>query len=187
MATEIEIINSAIGKIRGQFITSLSDNTTEARLAKVLYPAIRDRFLRECAPNFARRFISLGKLVEPGAFGMDHVFAVPPDVLKILETDQYDCGKWRNVDNKIYSDASSFTLEAIVRETDAEKYDSVFSELLAYYLAAEMALPLTNGAAIAARFRDEAELLARRCRSYSSQERGSVQQPSAHEWLHSRY
>lgn len=187
MATEIEIINSAIAKIRGKFITSLADNTTEARLAKVLYPVIRDRLLRECAPNFARKLITLGQLDETPAWGFDYIYQVPSNVMKILEVEAYTPEQWRYLDNRVYANSTTFKCEVIIKVTDAEKYDAVFAETIAYSLAAEMALPLTNGAAMAKGFKEEAELLARRCRSYSSQERGSVQQPDAREWLNSRY
>jgi len=188
MATQIEIINSALAKIRGNLITSINDNKPEARLSKVLFPAIRDRLLREIAPNFARKWYALGQLVEtPVDTCYTYAFAVPSDVLRIIETDQGDYDKWVNESGKIYANGTSFKIRAVVKITDAERFDPVFAEVLAYSRAAELALPLTGGSSIAAAMKKEAETLMRSARSYGSQERGAVEAVHASEWLTSRY
>jgi hypothetical protein len=187
MATDIEIINSALAKIRGRFITTLNDNSTEARLCKILFPRIRDRLLREVAPNFAKKRYELASLVETPVYGFDYVFQIPSDVIKILETDRYFDEDWKQENGKIYANDSTFFISVIYRVTDCEKYDPVFAEALAFALAAELATPLTNGTKLAEDMRAQAEMLMRRARSYSAQERGSIDQPEATDWLMARF
>lgn len=187
MATDIEVCNSALAKIRGRFINSFNDNSTEARLLKVLFPLVRDRLLREVAPNCARKQYELASIVETPLFNFTYVFAIPSDVIKILETDRYFDQDWRQQDGKIYANDSTFFIDAIYRLTDCSKFDSVFAEAFAYSLAAELATPLTNSTKLAADMREAAETLCRRSRTYSSQERGSIEQPEATDWLTSRF
>lgn len=187
MSTDIEIANSALAKIRGRFIVSFDDNSTEARLLKVIFPKVRDRLLREIAPNFAKRRLELANVVETPAYGFTHVFQLPNDVLRVLESDRYSWEDWKQEGGKIYAYDSTFFVNVIVRVTDCETFDAVFSETLAYFLASELALPLTNGVQLANAMKLEAENLMRKCRSYNSQERGSVDQPEATDWLLSRF
>lgn len=186
MATEIDIINSALSKIRGRTITSLSDNSTEARLCKILYPRIRDAALRKHSWRFAIKRVSLGLLSETPTYGYGYVFQLPSDCLRVLETDSYQEDDWAQEGNKILANRSSFNCTIIWRQTDAEQYDAVFCEYLAFELAAQLALPLTNGNAIAQGMEQMAERTLREARSYSAQEKGSVDVPEATTWLNSR-
>lgn len=186
MATEIEIINSALSKIRGRTITSLDDNSTEARLAKVLYPPVRDAALRKHSWRFAIKRVELGLLSEVPAYGFSYAFQLPSDCLRVLETDSYEDDDWTQEGTKILANRNSFFCKIIWRQTDAEQYDPVFVEYLAFELAAQMALPLTNGTTIAQGMEQKAGSLLREARTYSAQEKGSVEVPEATSWLNSR-
>lgn len=186
MATEIDIINSALSKIRGRTITSLNDNSAEARLCKVLYPRIRDAALRKHSWRFAVKRVELGLLSETPAFGFDYAFQLPSDCLKILETDSYEDEDWALEDGKVLANRTTFFCKIIYRQTDASKYDAVFVEYLAYELAAQLALPLTNGTQIAAGMQAKADDILREARSYSAQEKGSIEVPEATSWLIAR-
>lgn len=187
MSTEIEIVNSALSKIRGRTITSLNDNSPEARLAKVLYPKIRDAALRKHSWRFAIKRVELGLLAETPGFGFDYAFQLPPDCLRVLETDSYEDEDWTQEGGKILANRNTFFCKIIFRQTDASKFDAVFVEYVAYELAAQLALPLTNGTQIAIAMQQKAEMVLREARSYSAQEKGSVEAPEATSWLTSRF
>ena len=137
--------------------------------------------------DFAKKRFELASLVETPVYDFDYVFAIPSDVIKILETDRFTDENWKQENNKIYANDSTFFITAIYRVVDCEKFDSVFAEALAYSLAAELALPLTNGVQIAKAMKEEAEMLIRKARSHSAQERGSIDQQEASDWLTSRF
>lgn len=187
MATDTDICNSALSKIRGRLITSLNDNSTEARLCKVLYPRIREAALRKHSWRFAITRVALGLLDETPEYGFDYAFQLPPNCLRVLETDSFEGDDWTQEGTKILANRDTFNCKIIYLETDAEKYDPVFCELLAFELAAQLALPLTNGTTIAAGMAQEAEKILREARSYSAQEKGSIEVPEATSWLNSRY
>lgn len=185
--TEIEIINSALAKIRGRTITTLDDDVAEARMCKVLYPRIRNAALRKHSWRFAIKRVSLGLLGDTAPTGFTYVFQLPSDCIRILETDAYENEDWTQEGGKVFANSGTFNCKIVYLNTDASTYDPVFCEYLSYELAAQLALPLTNGASIANLMEQKAEQTLREARTYSAQEKGSIEVPEATTWLNSRY
>jgi hypothetical protein len=187
MATEIEICNSAIAKIRGRRILSLDDDSTEARLCKDLYPRIRDRLLRAHPWNFAIERRQLGLLSAEPLYGYANQFQLPLDCLRILETDLCADEDWVLEGDKILCNKTELNVKMLVLITDAEKFDTMFVEVLAYMLAAELAYPLTQGTSLAEAMERKAEKILMEARSFDAQESGSSPVVDATSWLYSRY
>lgn len=188
MATEVEICNSAIAKVRGRAILTMEDNTTEGRLVSALYNPTRKKLLRAHPWNFAKKRADLALLEDAPVSGFDNAFQLPTDCLRVLETDLLPHDEWAlESDSRILTNESAIAVLYVADITDASKFDATFSEVLAYMMAEQLALPLTNGASIAAAMRAAAKEELREARSFNGQERGSQKQVEASEWLDSRY
>lgn len=187
MATEVEICNSAIAKIRGKRILTLDDDQTEARLCKDLYPMIRDRLLRSHPWNFAIERVELGLLADAPEFDFDQQFQLPNNCLRVLTVDLGEEEPWKLEGRKILCNSTELKAKILVQITDAQQFDSVFCEVLAYMLAAELAYPLTQGTTLAAGMTEKAERILREARSFDGQESGSVEAIQASSWRNSRF
>ena len=53
MASQVEICNDALRMLAGRSITSIDDDSAEARVCKALYPLTRDEMLDEFDWRFA--------------------------------------------------------------------------------------------------------------------------------------
>ena len=188
MATDVEICNSAIAKVRGRRILTLSDDTTEARLCSALYPVLRKKLLRAHPWNFSKRRAELAQDAAAPEWGYAYKYQLPSDCLKLLETDIPYNSDWAlEEDSFILSDTSTVFVLYVADITDAARFDALFAEVLAYMLAAELALPITGGAAIAKAMKEAAKEELAQARSMNAQERGSVKQVEADTWLDARF
>lgn len=187
MATEIEICNSAIAKVRGKRILTLSDDTTEARLLTDMYPRVRDALLRSHPWNFAKARQALAASVDEPVYEYDYKYQLPISCLRLLSTDIPDHEPWALEEERYILTSCSEVNVTFIKLVTADKFDAHFCEVLSYQLAEQLAYPLTQGTALAASMEAKAARIMKECRSFNAQERGSIQQLSANEWLNARY
>jgi hypothetical protein len=167
-------------------ILTLDDNTSEARLCKDLYYRLRDKLLRSHPWNFAIKRITLGLDIEAPAFEYSHQHILPADCLRILTPYPVD-QEWKEESGKILSYSSDMAIKYIWKNEDESSYDVNFAELLAYDLALELVLPLTQNATLRTAIADDRLKCLKETRSYDAQASGSVERVSADTWLQVRY
>jgi hypothetical protein len=188
MATDIEIVNSAIAKLRGRPILSFNDNSVEARVATTLYHPKRKSLLRSHPWNFATRRVALPVLsgvTIPWEYTT--AFQLPSDTLRLLGTDISPDEDWTHEGWRVLANRSEVNAKILYDLTDSSKFDACFCEVLSYILAADMALPLTNGSTIAENMKKMAKEALAEARSFDAQEGGSIRQIQATSWINSRY
>jgi hypothetical protein len=187
-ATDVEICNSALAKIGAARIVALSDNTEQARLCNQQYSLLRDEVLRSHPWNFAIKRAALTADVTTPTFRWTSNFILPADYLRVLEIENEDLlQKWAIEGDFLVADQTDpINIVYIAQITDVTKFDTNFSEVLAWRIAADLAYPLSQSRTLAddvfGRFR-EALILAR---NFDAQE-GSVIQVGASEWLTGRF
>lgn len=189
MASEIGICNSAIAKVRGKRILSLSDTSLEASLCTSLYPEVRDALLRGHPWNFNKARVMPALLVQAPAFEYDNAYQMPPDCAKILRINNVcQDEKWVYENNQILINDSS-GIEVLYGRyiTDASKFDAQFAAVCAYALAVELAYPITQSSSLAERLQTMTDKKLREARSMNAQERGSVEAIRSDQWLNARY
>lgn len=187
MATEIEICNGAIVKCRGRAILTINDDSLEAKLCKVSYPFVRNRLLRGHPWNFNKKRAVLAESLTAPAYEFENAFNLPSDCGKLLETTIPLEIKWAVESNQIVTNWSEVSILYGAMITDATKFDAQFTSVLIAELAAEICYPLTQSTALADRLAQEAKDKLREARSMNGQERGSIQQVGASEWLNARF
>lgn len=186
MATEVEIVNSALAKVGAGRILTLDDNSEPARLAKAIYPTLRDKLLRSHPWRFATKRVELGPLVDEPEFDFSNKFQLPSDCLRVLAIDGNDSEEWKEESGELLCNLSDVKIKYIWRNTDTSKYDANFTEVLALDLAVEFSIPLSNNATLRATLVQERDKAIREARSFSAQV-GSVDRVKADNWLNARY
>lgn len=146
--TVVDICNSALVKIGGATITSLSDPTKEATICNLQFAKLRDQVLEAYPWKFARSRATLALLGTPPAFGFANAFQLPADCLNPLKAEDNDV-EFKVEGRIILCDDAAFKLEYIAQVVDPSLYTPGFAESLACRLAAELAYAISNNATLA--------------------------------------
>lgn len=160
MASVVEICNRALSNIgNSRSINSLNEASKEAGECSLHFDACRDSVLADFDWNFATKRVALA---DTGAPPPDWKFAYqyPTDCVRITEIMvpgvrnptaaqriSYEVGADANGTGKlIYTDQEDAWLKYVGRVTDVNMYDAIFSEALAWRLAAAINMALTGNA-----------------------------------------
>ena len=139
----VQIVNRAIQKLGGKRITSLADDSTEARELNVGYADLRDAELRANRWKFAIKRTSLAADSDDPAWGYDYAYSLPSDYLRMLEVqDDHD---YRIEAGKILTDAGApLYIRYVYRAEDPAQMDPLFRESLSARIAAEFCEKFTG-------------------------------------------
>lgn len=182
MAADVDIANMALGHLGTRAtISSLSENSTEAREINRWYEQIRDALLRQLDWNFSRVTQTLA-LTGTAPTRWTYSYAYPSDCLKFWRLDlgdglfrptnpaaRFEIGSdgtdrfvWCNIDQAVgvYSQ----------RITDPTRFDPEFTMAFSVSLAAMVCLSLTNKRELAADLKAQAAGLIERAKADNANE-----------------
>lgn len=190
----VSICNTALDLLGADTITSLADDSKQARFCSRNYERVRDAVLRAYPWNCAMARASLAALAEPPAWGFAAQYQLPegpqpPYCLRVLaingETDFALAYKIEG--RRILTDvAAPLDLLYIARNEDAAQYDALLVDAIAARLALDAAYPLAGSVSLAqAMSQAYAEKLAE-ARQVDSQE-GTPDVRTTDDWLESRF
>lgn len=143
MATQLEIVNMALGFVGQGSLTDIDELSQSAELARQYWALALETTLRAHPWNFATK---VSTLVETTAqTGFDYAFKLPADCLRPLEiagspTD----AKFEVRGNVLLTDNDACQLKFITRVNNPDSFDIQFSEALAYRLAAYFSIPVSG-------------------------------------------
>ena len=149
MASEVDIINSAMNMIGASNIIARDEDSKAARVSNQRYDSIRDAVVRAHPWNCAVTRRSLAPDSESPAFDWDFQFTLPADpyCLRVLRLDYLDI-EFRVEGRKIVSNESSINLIYIARVTDPNEYDTLLQESIAARLAADVSFTLSQSTSL---------------------------------------
>lgn len=137
-------------------ITSLTENSKEARLCNRRYETVRDHVLRAHPWNCAITRRTLAKDSAAPDFGFTNQFTLPTDpyCLRVLsfwnsnvnnDLAPYDSNVMFKIEGrKILSNEGTCKITYIARITDTEQFDTLLSSAIAHRLAGETAYAITG-------------------------------------------
>ena len=155
MASVVDICNSALNLLGASTISSLTEDSKNARLCNQRYEPIRNRTFRSHAWNFATKRVQLAKDSTAPVVEYANQYTLPSDCLRVLKihTGSTDSIK-STIDyavegRKIKTDEGTVFLVYIALITDPYEYVTYFNEALSAALAAYIAYAITNNATLA--------------------------------------
>jgi len=155
----VTICNLALAHIGDQSILSLDDPSQEARFANLLYDPTRREVLRSHNWNFAVALVQLPMLTDAPPFDWTYAYQLPTDYFKLIQVNAF--GSEQPTQNYeiqgriLLSDVEEAKISYVRDITDANYFDSVFTEVLSLRLAARLAKPLAGSMDIATRLNQE--------------------------------
>lgn len=154
MATSsTEICNLALSWLAGNRITSLDDESDEARLCKANYALSRRAVLEEQEWTFGVKRAQLPALAEPPLFGYSFQFLLPPDLLYSIGVyDPKNSGsktvppqtRHAMEGDSIVADIPTIHIKYIADVTNTRRFSPMFDQTLAAHIAMNIAVPLTE-------------------------------------------
>lgn len=177
MASVVSICNRALTQLGANLITSLDDNSTEAKVMDAAFNDALDAMLREARPLCATFRAALAQSSTSPVYGWDYAYQLPtePYCLAVMEIDEsVDSTKWTIEGRQLLTDESTVKIKYIGRITDTSKLDSVFVTALAMRLAAETCYALTQNASKEDRMWIKAEEALDKAMTADGAEKGSV-------------
>lgn len=146
MASKVSISNLALTILGADRITSIDDNSENARRLNTIYDYCVDDVLRAHPWNFAIQRQLLALLATTPIFEYSYEFQLPGDCLRPIEISDGTSiiTDFKVEGRKILCDNSSIYIKYISRITDPNQYTSQFIFVLSSRLAAEIAYAVTN-------------------------------------------
>lgn len=197
MASVVDLCNRALDLLGAANITSLTENSKEARLCNGNFDDVRDAVLRSHPWNIAITRKALPSDSDTPAFGFSFQFSLPTDpfCLRVLsfwnsnvnnEVAAYDSNVMFKIEGrKILSNEDTCNIIYIGRITDTEQYDSLLNKAISARLAAEIAYNITGSNSVASNMLTIYEARLKEAKGVDSME-GYPEQPQADDFTNIR-
>lgn len=177
MASVVGICNRGLQKLGADRITSLTQDSRNARSCNALYEIVRDAELRAHPWSFAVKRVVLAPDSTTPAFDYDYSFTLPSDCLRVLPPNDSDLD-WRIEGGAILTNyGDSLNLRYIARITDPNLFDPLFMESLASRIAVELCEELTQSNQKGQGVRDDYKQAIREARRNNAIEKMSDEPP----------
>ena len=156
--SETEICNMALGKLGAGRISNYAADTSEKGvICRLYYETVVDEVLRSHEWNCAIWYQSLSQIASDDANylltnydGYSYQFQIPtnPFCLRVLEIPNYPGYDYEVVSGFLLTNLSEVTIKYIRRIENTTKFDTLLVKAIAYRLAAELAVRITNSISV---------------------------------------
>lgn len=143
MASDVAICNLAMIRLGAETITSLTQNSANARRCSAVFALARDSELRKHVWSFARARARLAADTTAPTHGYTYRYTLPPDFLR-LHPDA-TVTDWQIEGGYILTDdGAPLDIIYVKRITDTSLFDALFVDALAARIAVELAEEITQ-------------------------------------------
>lgn len=152
MSSKVQICNYALSRLGAPRITSLSDNTREARLCSTFLDDAIKEVLEEGDWRFASRRTSLNATSNTPSYEFTYEFQLPtnPSCLVVRSINETNPGDYEYVieSDKLLANISTMSIRYTAYVTDTGSFPSFFERCLKLKLQALLAYALTGNSSL---------------------------------------
>jgi len=183
--SNVDICNQALTFLAADRITSLTQNSENARRCNAIFEQTRDEVLRGHPWNFAMERVSLAVLDDEPTYEFSVAYQLPADCLRVVSTNTTDM-EYKIEGRKLLCDYTGVKIRYIKRIEDPVQFDANFIEALAAKIATKLAYAITESKTLFdASVKWYAEIMAD-ARSADAQE-GTPDEYRDGDWLDARW
>ena len=145
MSSVVDICNRALQKLGADRITSLTENSVNARECNAAYEILRDAELRAHPWNFAVKRASLAAdPTTPDVYS--YQYQLPSDFLRLLSHEEQTNSTDYKIEGRyiLTNEGAPYKIRYIGIVTDPNQFDALFSEALSARIAAELCEKITQ-------------------------------------------
>ena len=163
MASVVNMCNSALNLLGASTISSLTEDTKNARLCNQRYEPIRNRVFRSHNWNCLIKRVQLAQDSTGPVVEYTYGYTLPTDCLRVLKihngsTDSIKSALDYNIEGrKVVTDETTIYLVYIALITDPNEYDSYLREAVSHQLAADICYAITNNSTLANNYMTRAD------------------------------
>ena len=163
MASVVNMCNSALNLLGASTISSLTEDTKNARLCNQRYEPIRNRVFRSHNWNCLIKRVQLAQDSTGPVVEYTYGYTLPTDCLRVMKihngsTDSIASDLDYKVEGrKIVTDITTIYLVYIALITDPNEYDSYLREAVSHQLAADICYAITNNSTLANNYMSRAD------------------------------
>ena len=148
MASKVQLCNIALSRLAANTITSLTDNTPEARLCNTFFDEMADQVMIEGSWSSTIKRVGLAQTTNTPIFGYTYEYQLPvnPFCLKVLNIDETTPGScpYRIEGDKLLIESPTVKIRYIARITDTQAWDPYLTRAFVSRLTAELAYQITG-------------------------------------------
>jgi hypothetical protein len=170
VASKVSICNQALVRIGVETITSLTENSEQARLCNAIFDQSLDFLLQLFPWSFALTRASLAQSTTGPLYEWSYAYQLPtsPYCLRIVSVENDE--DYRKEGRMIYTNAATLNIKYIKRVTDINELSSAFIEVMVLYVASQLALPMTANTSMSNSLEVKYQLSINKARLTDSQE-----------------
>jgi len=184
MSSQIGITNRALTFLGTDPISSIDEDSREARLVNAQWDEARQATLFDHPWNFAIKRASLAQLAETPVYGYSAKYQLPNDYLRVISTGN-DPTDYVIESDTLLTDDGSISVRYISDVTKSGYFSAGFAEAFAKRLAYELAYPLTGNRALAEQMWNLYQVAINKAKSGDAQE-GTPRKINNSNWLNAR-
>jgi len=181
MASAVEICNRALQKLGAKRITSLTQDSANARACNVAYSPVLKSELRAHNWSFAIKRAELAADATEPEWGKANSFQLPSDFLFLVNDypeDNLNSKDWEIEGRKILTnDAAPIYIRYVYEVTDPNEMDALFQEAFATQLAQQLCEELTQSNSKKEALSSEYQMIIRSAKKSNAIEKISAESP----------
>lgn len=166
----VSLCNDALIKLGDDPILSLTDNNNRARVMNRIYERCRRAVLRDHPWHDSLKRQSLAQMVDAPVFGYDYQYTLPPDLIRIVETDLLTAQSYKIEARVLLTNEKTINILYVYDNEDVTSYDSMHLDALVARLAYEAANAITGKQSLAAGMLQEYGLKLRDAKAVNGQD-----------------
>jgi len=163
MASVVNMCNSALNLLGASTISSLTEDTKNARLCNQRFEPIRDRVFRSHNWNCLIKRVQLAQDSTGPVVEYTYGYTLPTDCLRVLKihngsTDSIKSALDYKIEGrKVVTDETTIYLVYVALVTDPNEFDSYLREAISHQLAADICYAITNNSTLANNYMTRAD------------------------------
>ncbi len=187
--SKINIINKGLTLVGAAPITSLDDDSNNAKVANRTYPLSLRAILAECKWNFATKRALLSLLSVDLAWyepGEGYVYQRPNDCIRVFETNS-KMATWREEGDYIISDTQGLGIRYTWYIDTPGKYSAEFIDALTDKFASDIAYALVNSSTLGEKYKKLYETVSKPKAMSVNSQGGTQQEQQDDAWVNAKY
>lgn len=184
--SETSICNKALTLLGANRISSIDDDSIEAKLCKDHFADVRDDLLRSHPWKFALKRALLAASSTAPAWGWLYEYPLPSDCLRVVEMLGQEQDNWTEEGRSILTDSEIASIKYIQRIESVGIFDSNFATVLSIDLALVLAYALTTSQGLRTDLATLRKEKIKEARTFSAQS-AVGDRVYADDWLNSRW
>lgn len=146
--TPVLVCNMALIKLGADPITSLSQDTKNARLCNAVFEMLRNKVLEDHPWGFATKTVTLASIVGTPLMDWTYQFQLPSDFLKMVRGEDWK-QEFDTLDGYLHANDDPIIIKYIFECTNSGLWSYAFANCLSWRVAAEIAYAITKSNTVA--------------------------------------